>query len=62
MKVSDFVKVKGTTRTGIIISERTIRASESGRGVYGDVKLFTVKFLDGIQMEYEQTELRTETK
>ena len=62
MKVTDFVKVKGTTRMGVIIREKLIRASETGRGVFGDVKIFTVVFQDGIEMEYEQTELSIENK
>lgn len=57
-KIGDKIIVRGTTKEGIITSERLVRSSSISVGNYGDIKLFTVTFGDGSKMEYEQNELR----
>lgn len=54
----DKVILKGSLKTGVVISERLAHVSETEKGTYGYVRLLKVKFLDETVMEFEWTELK----
>lgn len=58
IKLKDRVKVKGTSKTGVVTKTRLLSAHQTGQGTHGHVRMFTVRFDDNTEMEYEWTELQ----